>query len=159
MKKLLVMAAILVAGVVANAASFSWSAAHIYGPDGNLLSSATVSLYCDALGSDALSTVSVANGAIAATTFDATAGTNYDFYFKIKTTSDSKEVTFTSANVSAAALDVGTQSLGFGNQKSATQASGAWATAGADERAYAPSWHGGSSPQAQTRLIERSCKT
>ena len=120
----------IVAGVAANAASFSWSAARIYGPSGSLLSGATASLYCDALGSDALSTVSVANGAIAATTFDAaaaTAGTTYDFYFKITTTVDSKEVTFTSANVSAAALDVGTQSLGFGNQKTATQASGAWA--------------------------------
>ena len=114
MKKIIIVAAIAVAGITANAAAFSWSAARIYGPSGSLLSDATASLYCDALGTDALSSVTVANGAIAATTFDAataTAGTTYDFYFKITTTADSKEVTFTSANVSAAALDVGTQSL------------------------------------------------
>jgi hypothetical protein len=129
MKKILVVAAILVAGMAANAAAFSWSAVRVYGPSGSLLSDASAQLYCDALSSSALSTVDVVSGAIAETTFNvaATAGNSYDFYFKITTTSGGNEVTFTSANVQAAAMDVGTSAIAFGNQKSATQASGAWA--------------------------------
>ena len=34
MKKLIIMTAILVAGIAANAASFKWSAANVYGVDG-----------------------------------------------------------------------------------------------------------------------------
>ena len=34
MKKLLILAAVLVAGVAANAASFKWTASNIYGADG-----------------------------------------------------------------------------------------------------------------------------
>ena len=129
MKKILVLAALIVAGVAANAAQFSWSAARIYGPSGSLLSGATAELYCDALSSSALSTVDVVNGAIAETTFTtaATAETSYNFYFKITTTADSAEVAFTSAPFAATASDVGVASIAFGNQKNATQASGAWA--------------------------------
>ena len=130
MKKLLLIVSVALIATVSNAASFSWSAARIYGPSGSLLSDATAMLYCDALSTEALSTASVANGAIAATGFtaSATAESDYSFYFKITTTSDSKEVTFTSAAVTVTASDTGTATIDFGNQKTATQASGAWAT-------------------------------
>ena len=135
MKKLLILAAVMVAGVAANAASFKWSGANIYGPDGNKFTG-TAELFCDALSSTVLSTVNVNNGAITATTFDnatAVGDTSYDFYFKITTTYDSKEVTYTSAAKSVTALETGTATIGFGNQQSATTAAGAWATAAVPE--------------------------
>lgn len=46
---------------------------------------------------------------------------------QITTTADSKDVAFTSASFAATASDVGVASIAFGNQKNATQASGAWA--------------------------------
>ena len=130
MKKLLILATILVACIAANAASFKWSGANIYGPDGTTKFTGTAYLYCDALSVDALSSAAVTSGAIAATTFDnasAVGDTSYDFYFKITTTYDSKEVTYTSAVKPVTALETGTATIGFGNQATATQAAGAWA--------------------------------
>ena len=136
MKKLLILAALVVAGVAANAASFKWSAANIYGPNGAKLSGATAYLYCDALSSDALSSVVTSStGAIAATTFEAASAvgdTVYDFYFKVTTTYDSKEYTFTAAK-SATALETGTATIAFGNLATASQAAGAWTTAAVPE--------------------------
>jgi hypothetical protein len=133
MKKLIVLAAMIAASVVANAAAFKWSGANVYGPDGTTKFSGTAYLYCDALSSSSLSSATVANGAIAATTFnvdvsDASieAGTMYDFYFVITTDYKGSEVSYTSAAVSKNALGNGTQTIGFGNQQSATQAAGAW---------------------------------
>ena len=130
MKKLLMLATILVAGIAANAASFKWSGANIYGPDGTTKFTGTAYLYCDALSVDALSSAAVTSGAITATTFDnasAVGDTSYDFYFKITTTYDNKEVTYTSAVKPVTALETGTATIGFGNQATATQAAGAWA--------------------------------
>lgn len=129
MKKLLVLAAAIAVGVVANAASFKWAGANVYGPDGTTKFTGTAYLYCDALGADALSSATVTSGAIASTTFEnaaAVADTTYDFYYVITTTYDSKEVSFTSATKSATASATGTANIAFGNQASATQASGAW---------------------------------
>lgn len=129
MKKILVLVAVTVAGVAANAASFKWSGANIYGPDGNKFSG-TAELFCDALSTSALSTAAVTSGAIAATSFDnatAVGDSSYDFYFKITTTYGGKEVSYTSAVKQVTALETGTATIGFGNQQSATQASGAWA--------------------------------
>lgn len=129
MRKLLLIVAVALMATASNAVAFSWSAARIYGPSGSLLSDATAMLYCDALSTEALSTATVSSGAIAATGFTASAEkeSDYSFYFKITTTSDSKEVTFTSAAVTVTASDTGTATIGFGNQKTATQAAGAWA--------------------------------
>ena len=126
MKKIIILAAVVVTGIAANAAAFNWSATRIYGPDNALLSNATASLYCDALGKDALSTASVSGGTIASTEFtvaSAVAGTSYDFYFVV----ESGGKAFTSAAKPADAMSVGVSTVAFGNQKNATQASGAWA--------------------------------
>ena len=134
MKKLVILAAVIVAGVAANAAAFKWSGANVYGPDGTTKFSGTAYLYCDALSSESLSSATVANGAIAATTFNVdvseasiSAGTMYDFYFIVTTDYKGSEVSYTSSAVSKNALGNGTQTIGFGNQQSATQAAGAWA--------------------------------
>lgn len=131
MKKLLVLVAVIATSVVANASTFKWGAANVYGPDGSTKFSGSASLFCDALSSSALSVATVSSGTISNTTteFDVTAvaDTSYDFYFVITTTYDSKEVTFTSATKAVKALDVGTANIAFGNMTTQTQASGAWA--------------------------------
>ena len=130
MKKLLILAAVIVAGVAANAASFKWAGANVYGPDGTTKFTGTAYLYCDALGADALSSAAVTSGAIASTTFSvasAVADTTYDFYYVITTEYKGSEVSFTSATKPATASDTGTPNIAFGNQQSATQAAGAWA--------------------------------
>lgn len=131
MKKLLILATIIVAGIAANAASFKWSAANIYGSDATTKFTGTASLYAYAATADAstatvVSTASVTSGVIAATTFssDSLAGGSYfNFYFVI----EDGDKTFTSAekaNVLASATQ--TQNVAFGNMASQTQASGAW---------------------------------
>ena len=135
MKKLLVLAAVIVAGIAANAASFKWTGANVYGPDGNKFTG-TALLYCDALSSESLASTAVANGALTAKTFDvdsAVADTSYDFYFVISTEYDSKEVTFTSPTKAATASETGTVGISFGNMQSASTASGAWSTAAVPE--------------------------
>ena len=136
MKKLLVLAAIIVVSVAANAASFKWAGANVYGPDGTTKFTGTAYLYCDALGSDALSSAAVTSGAIASTTFSvasAVADTTYDFYYVITTEYNGAEVAFTSAVKAATASDTGTPNIAFGNQQSATQAAGAWTTTAVPE--------------------------
>ena len=127
MKKLLVLAALLVAGVTTNAASFKWSAANIYAANGTDKFTGTATLYCTQL-TDWSTTASVASGVIKATetTFSSdkfTVGQNYDFYFVIE--DGGKQ--FTSGTVSKGALDAQTQSIGFNNMQSATQNASNWA--------------------------------
>ena len=126
MKKLVIMMATVIVAIAANAAAFNWSASRIYGPDNNLLSDATAKLYCDALGTDPLSSAAISGGNIASTDFtvDATPGTSYNFYFVVETGGKA----FTSGLKPADAMNVGVSTVAFGNQKSATQAAGAWAT-------------------------------
>ena len=130
MKKIVVLAAVIVASVAVNAASFKWSAANIYGPDAtSKLSGVEVSLYCDALSETALSTVTTSSaGAVAATTFDvanAVGDTVYDFYFKAITTYEGKEYQLV-VSKSATALETGTATIAFGNMANTTKAAGAW---------------------------------
>jgi hypothetical protein len=131
MKKLLILAAVLVAGVAANAASFNWQAANIYGADGATKYTGTATLY--AIIDDVATAVNVANvsaGAIAKanTTFsdDRLLGTgNYDFYFVIE---DSGK-TFTSATkADVAAQATATVTVNFGNMATATQSASNWAS-------------------------------
>lgn len=124
MKKLLVLAAVVVAGVVANAASFKWSATNIYSPtDSTALYTGTASLYCDAIGTEVLSVGNIVDGKIAATTFSNdgfAAGTKYDFYFVI----DDGNYTYTSNIKAQTANATTTPTVGFGSQQAATQGSG-----------------------------------
>lgn len=140
MKKLLIIAAVLVAGIAANAASFRWSANSIYSPvDSTALYNGSASLFCDAIGTDALSTVAVVNGAIANTTFNDSsfatkfeAGTTYDFYFVIEDTINDIEWTYT-ASKSAKAQASSTPSISFGSQATMSTTGGGWTSSAVPE--------------------------
>lgn len=134
MKKILILAAVIVAGVAANAASFKWSAANIYASNGTDKYTGDVALYAYLSSADASTAVLVstvkasAAGVVAATTFkdstNFTAGNNYNFYFVI----EDNGKTFTSAEkANVAAQPTGTSSVLFGNMASATQNASNWA--------------------------------
>ena len=128
MKKLLILAAVLVAGVAANAASFKWSAGNIYASNGTDKFTGDVTLYAIISGTEtAVSTVTASSsGAVATTTFsnDAlVAGNYYDFYFVIE--DNGKTFTSTYKNVGAQATS--TAAITFGNMASATQNASNWA--------------------------------
>ena len=126
MKKLIVLAALIVASVGANAATFKWNAANIYASDGTSKYTGTVSLYAVGM-TDALSTVTAsAAGAVALTEFSSdafTAGESYDFYFVIE--DNGKQ--FTSATKNGVASDVGFTQLSFGNMATQTKNASNWA--------------------------------
>lgn len=132
MKKLLILAAILVAGVAANAASFKWSAGNIYASNGTDKYTGNVTLYAylataEASTATAVSTVTAsASGAVVATTFSSDSlvgGNDYIFFFTI----EDNGKTFTSAEKTVGALATQTQNIAFGNMASATQNAGNWA--------------------------------
>lgn len=125
MKKIMIIAAFALTAICANAASFKWSAANIYGPDGNKYSGLVTIFSTQVDGWSA--TANAASGVVSATTATFSSdlfvtGNYYDFYFTIETAGK----TFTSATINKAALDAQTQSVGFGNMQTATQATGAW---------------------------------
>ena len=127
MKKLLVMAAIIVASVAANAAAFNWNAANIYSTDLTTKYSGEVTLFCTQV-TDWSVTATAASGVVnknnAAFSSDKfVVGNDYDFYFVI--TSGDKQ--FTSATKSVGALDAQTANINFGNMASATQNASNWA--------------------------------
>ena len=127
MKKLVIMAAILVAGVAANAASFNWSAANLYASDLTTKYSGEVTLMCTQI-SDWSEVATAASGVIknTSTAFSSdkfVVGNDYDFYI----TYQDGGKTFTSATVSKGALESQTQPIGFGNMASQTQTASNWA--------------------------------
>ena len=127
MKKLLVLAAVIVAGIAANAASFKWSAGNLYASNGTDKFTGDVTLYAVISGTDtAVSTVTAsATGAISATTFsnDAlVAGTYYDFFLSY--TDGDKMFVSDSKNVQAQATS--TANITFGNMTTATQNASNW---------------------------------
>lgn len=129
MKKITFLAAVILSAGILNAASFKWSAANIYGPDG-ALASGSAQVFCLALSSEALSTVDFTSGKISGTTFESSAAvaeSTYDFYLVATVTSGGTVYTYTSeVKEGVKALDVGDASVAFGNLKTATQAAGAW---------------------------------
>ena len=131
MKKIIIMLAVVVAAVAANAASFKWSAGNVYSSNLTDKFSGTATLYANGV-EGALSTATVANGVIAATTFTSeafTAGQNYDFYFVL----DSGDATFTSATKTVLAQADATANIAFGNMTSQTQNASNWTTASVPE--------------------------
>ena len=133
MKKLLILAAVIVAGVAANAASFNWSAANIYSSDLTTKYSGAINLYVSGvadLDGVVLSTVSANNGvvttALAGNAFSSdklVAGTTYDFFFTFE---DGGKV-FTSATKAVAAQATATSTIQFANMASQTQNASNWA--------------------------------
>ena len=133
MKKLVVMLAMVLAAVVANAASVKWNAANIYASDGVSKFTGDVTLYCVEL-TDFSSTVkATATGAIAATTVslpDSAGGSTLNFY--ITFTDNGK--TFTSDTKAVAIPTTSSPGVAnFGNMASATQDSSKWGGGDAPE--------------------------
>ena len=131
MKKLLILAAAIVAGAAANAASFKWSAGNLYASNGTDKFTGDVTLYAVISGTDtAVSTVTASSaGAISTTTFsnDALeAGTYYDFFLSY--TDGGKTFVSDTKNILAQANS--TPSISFGNMQSATQNASNWASSG-----------------------------
>jgi len=135
MKKLLILAAVLVAGVAANAASFKWTGANIYGSNGTDKFSGTADLYAYLATSDVSTAVKVDTATVVAGTIkdgsttgrvfsddSLASGTAYNFYFVIE--DGGKQ--FTSAEKTATGADVGSTSIAFANQSSATQTASNW---------------------------------
>ena len=134
MKKLLILAAVLVAGVAANAALFKWTAANIYGSDGSAKWTGTVNLYAVISGVDTLVDTATASsaGTVANKAFssDALVGGNaYDFFVVV----EDGTKTFTSAHVAAAAQATSTSNINFGNLATATQSASNWSGAAVPE--------------------------
>ena len=128
MKKLLILAAAIVAGVAANAASFNWAAANVYGSDGTTKWAGEVNLYAIIGGTETLVNTYTAVGGVVAkanTTFSndlLVGGNDYDFFFKI----EDNGKTFTSATKSVGALATATATIQFGNMATATQTASNW---------------------------------
>ena len=135
MKKLLVLAAVIVAGVVANAASFKWTAANIYASNGTDKFSGTANLYAYLSTADISTAIKVDSATVASgivkdgsntgRTFsnDSLAGGNvYNFYFTIEDAGK----TFTSDAKVVSAQATLTSNITFGNMQSATQNASNW---------------------------------
>ena len=139
MKKLLILAAVLVAGVAANAASFKWTAANIYSSDTTTKFTGTAEIY--AYTTDVASAVKVSDAYVIGGTFKSDAvgtatgysydwttadvGTSYNFYMVI----EDGDKTFDSASLKVAsgnAIATGSTSVAFGNMATYTQNASNW---------------------------------
>ncbi|MBO5906398.1 MAG: PEP-CTERM sorting domain-containing protein [Kiritimatiellae bacterium] len=136
MKKIMIMLAVVAAAVVANAASFNWQAANIYGSDMTTKYSGSVELYAVIDGVDTLVSTATANaGAIlkANTGFESdkfAVGEYYDFYFVFEDAGK----TFTSAmKADVLAQLSSTVTVNFGNMQSQTQNAANWSSADVPE--------------------------
>ena len=130
MKKMLIVMAIAVVASVANAASFKWSAANIYGSDGTTKWSGAVTLHCAEVAAFSVNTTA-ANGAIVAKNNEFSdsafsAGTEYTFYF----TFEDGGKTFTSQTATAVAQASDSPTIQFGNMQSRTQDASNWGGGG-----------------------------
>ncbi len=130
MKKVMIVMALALVTTVANAASFKWSAANIYGSDGTTKWSGAVTLYCAEVASFSLATTA-ANGAIVAKNNEFandafSAGSTYNFFFKI----EDGGKTFTSQSIAALAQASDSSTIQFGNMASATQTASNWTGGG-----------------------------
>ena len=133
MKKMVVMLAMVLAALVANAASVKWSAANIYASDGVSKFTGDVTLHCVEIADFSSTVKASATGAITATTValpDDAAGTTKNFYI----TFVDNGKTFTSATKAAAIPTTSTPAtLGFGNMTSQTQDPSKWGGGDAPE--------------------------
>lgn len=120
MKKLLIVAAIIVAGVCANAASFKWAVSGMTEMDGTTALSGTATLYAylataDVSTAKAVDTQTMTGGVIsnadAVFTSDSlVGGSTYKFYYTIE---DSKGNSYVSATKASRAQATATVSLTF----------------------------------------------
>lgn len=145
MKKLIIMAAVLVTGVVANAASFKWTGANIYGSDGTTKFTGTAAIYAYLTTetiADAVKVVDVnviagiikSDSAGTATGYtynwtDATGGQTYNFYMILEDDGKTFNSAISDPSVikQGAAAATSTTTVGFANMASSTQATSNWA--------------------------------
>ena len=135
MKKILILAAAIVAGVAANAASFKWTGANIYGSDGTTKYTGDISIYAySSKGTVAdaveVTTFSITSGALNKT-FDwssATVGETYNFYIVFEDNGKRFDSSASTPTVikSGVAYDSQTATVLFSNMATSTQASGSW---------------------------------
>ena len=129
MKKLLILAAVIVAGVAVNAASFNWQAANIYASNGTDKFTGTATLYAiiDEVATQVANTT-VTAGAVTKSTSEFSdarlvAGNYYDFYFVIE---DNGKTFTSSAKENIAAQATSTTTINFANMASQTQNASNW---------------------------------
>ncbi len=148
MKKLMLALAVAVFAVAANAASFKWTGANIYGADGSTKYTGTAEMYAylsTGTAADAVKVTDIAinNGTIVAGTSsttagftynwsDATVGASYNFYMVI--TDDNKQ--FSTAELlskAGSAQATSTTTVAFANMGPSTQNAANWTTAAVPE--------------------------
>lgn len=126
------MATVVIAAVVANAASVKWTAANIYGPDCTTKWSGDVNLYgylTSATVDDAVlvTTLTASSAGAINSTFNSdvlVAGNDYNLFFTVE--SDGK--VFTSDTKGPFSMQpTGTTTVAFGNMATATQNASNWA--------------------------------
>lgn len=148
MKRIIIAATIALVAIVTQAATFDWSASRMYGADGNLSSATGYLVLTSAMTRDAALTA-VSNGdlasvtgaavnsasfsagsmtASAANTFDynVAAGNSIDAFFVVV----DGDKAFLSATASAVAVETGSSTFVFGNQRTASQSSSNWVPTG-----------------------------
>ena len=133
MKKLVVMLAMVLAVVAANAATVKWGAANLYQSDGTSKFSGIVTLYC-VQDSGFTATASAVNGTVTTLTSDGLSdslkGTYADFYIAF---TDDAGKTFTSAYINKAVpTNTNPAAATFGNMTSQTQDTSKWSGGGGD---------------------------
>ena len=151
MKKIMLALAVAVLAVAANAASFKWTGANIYGADGTTKYTGTAEIYAYATSGTIADDVQVTDAFVIGGTFksdaagtatgftfnwsEAVVDTNYNFFFVIN--DNGKEFNSATANPSVIktgiAAATSTTTIGFANMTSATQAATNWASADVPE--------------------------
>ena len=130
MKKLVVMLVVVLAGVMANAASVKWSAGNLYASDGVSKFTGDVTLYCVELPEFSSTVKASATGAIAATTValpDSAGGQSLNFYLTFVDNGN----TFTSEKkIGVIPTTAAPATLAFGNMTSQTQDTSKWGGGG-----------------------------
>ena len=136
MKKIMLALAVVVLAVAANAASFKWTAANVYGADGAKYDGeVTLMAYVSGgSASDAVvaATFTPTTAGSVSYTFSSDAlvgGTTYNFYMIIN--DDGKQ--FVSVEKAVAAQATTSANISFGNMQTATQNAANWTTAAAPE--------------------------
>ena len=151
MKKIMLALAVAVLAVAANAASFKWTGANVYGADGTTKFTGTAEIYAYATSGTIADAVKVTDAFVIGGTFksdaagtatgytfnwtEAVADQGYNFFFVLN--DGGKE--FNSATADPSVIKSGiaaattTTSVIFGNMAPATQAASNWASADVPE--------------------------
>ena len=144
MKKLLILAAVIVAGVAANAALFKWTGATIYGSDSTTKFTGTVGIYAYLSTATAADAIKVVDAFVVAGTMksdaagtangftynwtDVNVGDTYNFYLVFEDGGKIFDSSVSTPSVvkSGVAYVSQTATVAFSNMGTSTQATGNW---------------------------------